>query len=448
MTATGLEPQLGEWRAFLVARRMEAGEVEELETHLRDQIAELRAAGLGDDEAFLIAVKRLGALDALSNEFARENHARLWKQLVLSDDDGDGAGKWEANGLWAAAGLALAAAVAVQILRLVVEASDPEPEWWARNLAFFVLPFLAAFLGLRRGLTGRQWLITAALFASPAVLINLFPYGPDSSTEFLVALHLPVALWFAVGYPYTVGEVGSHEQRMDYIRFTGEWLIYYALIMLGGAVLSVLALFILEPVGIDEALWVWLVPSGAAAGVIVAAWLVEAKQRVIENMAPVLTMIFTPLFAVLLVMAAVAYAISVPDGFDRDLLTILDVLLVVVVGLVVYEQSARDPARPPRLMDGIQFAAVAAALILDAIVLGTMLTRIGEFGFSPNRAAALGLNLVLLVNLAGAAWLSLKFIARRTGFAALERWQTSYLPVFAFWVVAVVLVFPPVFGFE
>jgi hypothetical protein len=33
----------------------------------------------------------------------------------------------------------------------------------------------------------------------------------------------------------------------------------------------------------------WLLPCGAMASVIVSAWLVEAKQRVIENMAPVLT---------------------------------------------------------------------------------------------------------------------------------------------------------------
>jgi hypothetical protein len=36
---------------------------------------------------------------------------------------------------------------------------------------------------------------------------------------------------------------------------------------------------------------------GGAGAVIVASWLVEAKQSVIENMAPVLTRLFTPFFA-------------------------------------------------------------------------------------------------------------------------------------------------------
>ena len=58
---------------------------------------------------------------------------------------------------------------------------------------------------------------------------------------------------------------------------------------------------ILEPTGVDvERIAEWVLPSGAAGGVIVAAWLVESKQRVVENMAAVLTMLFTPLFAVML----------------------------------------------------------------------------------------------------------------------------------------------------
>ena len=48
---------------------------------------------------------------------------------------------------------------------------------------------------------------------------------------------------------------------------------------------------------------------------------------------------------------------------------------------------------------------VAAALIVDALALWAILARITEFGFTPNRVAALGENLILLANLAGAAWL-------------------------------------------
>jgi hypothetical protein len=76
-----------------------------------------------------------------------------------------------------------------------------------------------------------------------------------------------------------------------------------------------------------------------------------------------------------------------------------------------------------------------------------MVARIGELGFTPNRTAALGLNLVLLVNLAGAAWLSARFLTGKTSFHRLERWQTAYLPVFAIWAATVVVMLPPLFRF-
>ena len=82
------------------------------------------------------------------------------------------------------------------------------------------------------------------------------------------------------------------------------------------------------------------------------------------------------------------------------------------------------------------------------MLVGSMIARIGDLGFTPNRMAALGLNVVLLVNLAGAALLSVRFLTRRSTLHRLERWQTTYLPVFALWAAMVVVVIPPLFGFS
>ena len=447
---SGVESQIAEWRAYVAkAPAVDQRDVEELEAHLRDEIAELDAAGLTDDEAFLIAVKRMGDIDTLSREFAREHRGRLWKQLVLSGED-------ESPRLFAgwfeAFVFALAAAVAVELVHLVIEITgDSDPDWLARNAGFLVLPFLAAYFARRRHLDTRRWLLAAAPFAGFALLVNLYPFGSDSDTEVIVAVALPVALWFAVAYPYMSGTIRFHERRMDFVRFTGEWIIYYVLIAIGGGVLVALTGLVLEPISHDlpELVAEWVLPAGAAGAVIVAAWLVESKQQVVENMAPVLTMLFTPLFAVMLSVAAVAYAVAGLGGaFDRELLGTFDALLVVVLGLVLYAMSARDPFRPAGVADGVQLVAVASALVLDVMVLGSMLARIGDLGFTPNRTVALSLNLVLLVNLAWAARLSFQFLRRRVTFHRLERWQTSYLPVFALWTALVVVALPPLFGFD
>jgi hypothetical protein len=59
-----VESQIAEWRAHVArAPGINGHDVDELEDHLRHQIAELNAAGLTADEGFLIAVKRLGDVD-------------------------------------------------------------------------------------------------------------------------------------------------------------------------------------------------------------------------------------------------------------------------------------------------------------------------------------------------------------------------------------------------
>ncbi|MEX1177212.1 MAG: permease prefix domain 1-containing protein [Nitriliruptor sp.] len=444
-----LEAEIAEWRAFVErSPAVDRRDVDELEAHLRDQVADLDAAGLSEDEAFLIAVKRIGNLDEVAREYAREHSDRLWKQLVLG---GGEARSFASGGLVPALAFAIGAEATVQVARLLAGFTAGEPWWLLRNAALFVLPFLAGYFAWRRELTGRQWLFGAAPVALGALAINLYPFGGESSsTGLLAAAHLPVLLWFAVAYPYMGGAIRSRDRRMDFVRFTGEWLIYYVLIALGGGVLMGLTVAILEPAGIDsERVVEWVLPVGAAGAVVVAAWLVESKQRVVENMAPVLTMIFTPLFALMLVLAAVIYAVTgVGGAFDREVLAVFDALMVVVLGLVLYGMSARDPDQPPGWMDRIQLVAVLGALALNLMVLGMMVARISELGFTPNRTAALGLNLLLLVNLAGAAWLSSRFLIGAHGHHRLERWQTAYLPTFAAWTAAVVVVLPPLFSFR
>jgi hypothetical protein len=388
----------------------------------------------------------MGDLDAVSREYAREHSGRLWKQLLAADEKTP----VPAEGWVDALVLAAAAAVVIQIARLAAGFPDDEPTWFTRNLGLFVLPFLAAYFARRRQLDARGWISTAAPFALAAVIVNVYPYDADSDTEVLVALHLPVVLWFAVAVAYMGGTIRSHERRMDFVRFTGEWFIYYVLIALGGGVLMALTAGILQPTGVDvDRIAHWVLPSGAAGAVVVAAWLVESKQRVVENMAPVLAMLFTPMFAFMLACAAVVYAVTgLGDAFDRELLSVFDALLLVVLGLVLYGLSAREPSTSPNWMDAVQLAAVAFALVLDLLVLGSLIARIGDLGFTPNRTAALGLNLVLLANLAVAGRLSALFLRRRSTLHRLERWQTAYLPVFAAWAAAVVVVLPPLFGFS
>ena len=448
-----LDERINEWRSYVRRRQaIDARDVDELEDHLRSKVADLVQAGLDEEEAFLIGVKRLGELDTLSREFAREHSERLWKRLMVADAQEGGAG-WGREAMVALA-LAVAAAVAIKVPELFglrFGGTEAAQMFYARNFSLFVLPFLAGFFAWKRGLDSAALMRLAAPFIVGALAINLIPFSPGGHTAVLAALHLPMALWLAVGIGYAGGAWRSHDQRMNYVRFSGEWFIYLALIAMGGGVLMGSTMFVFSAIGLD-AEWLletWILPCGVMGAVIVAGWLAEAKQSVIENMAPVLTLLFTPLFTLLL-LAFLGTMVWTGSGInvEREVLIGFDLLLVVVVGLLLYAISARDPQAEPGFFDALQLALVICALLVDAMALWAILARISAFGFSPNRVAALGENLILVVNLGWSAVLYAKFLRKRTGIAALERWQTAYLPVYAVWAWIVVVVFPLVFRFQ
>ncbi len=443
----------GEWRAYLRRRQaIHAGDVDELEDHLRDQISALGDAGLADDEAFLVAVKRLGDLDSLSREFAREYSERLWKQLVVSPVSEKSASKAGTEAI-VAVGLAIAAALAIKLPELFgisLQGAAADGAFYARNFSLFVLPLLAGYFAWKRtlGPVKRYWL--AVPFVAAAVIVNILPFETGGHTEVLAALHLPIALWLAVGYAYVGGRRRDHDRRMNFIRFSGEWFIYYALIALGGGVLMGFTMFIFQAINLDAESFVesWVLPCGVVGAVLISAWLVEAKQSVIENMAPVLTRLFTPLFtAVLLVFLMTMIWTGSGINVEREVLIGFDLLLVLVLGLLLYSISARDPQAPAGVFDALQLVLVMCALLVDVLALWAIAARISEFGFSPNKVAALGENIVLLVNLGWSAALYARFLTGRGSFASLERWQTGYLPVYAVWAWIVVALFPVVFGY-
>jgi hypothetical protein len=397
-----------------------------------------------------VAVKRMGDLDALSREFAREHSERLWKQLVVVPSDlGDSSARPRTDAIVAFC-LAVAAAVAIKVPALFGMQLDRDAGFYARNLSLFVLPFLTGYFAWKRrpDTTTLRWL--AAAFVAAAVVANVYPFAPGGSTEVLTAVHLPIALWLVVGIAYAGGRWSQVAGRMDFIRFSGELFIYYVLIALGGGVLTAFMAMIFQSIGIDIEPFFesWLLPCGAAGAVVVAAWLVEAKQSVIENMAPVLARLFTPLFAAVLI-TFLGTLLWTGRGVDieRNMLIVFDLLLVVVLGLLLYAISARDPQSPAGAFDVMQVVLVVSALLADAVALWAITARITEFGFSPNRVAALGMNVILLVNLAWSAVLYVRFLRARRSFASVERWQTNYLPVYAAWAAFVVLVFPPLFRY-
>ena len=468
-----MENLIAEWRIHLGRHgAINASDAEKLMGRLRDEVDALQGLGLTDDEAFLIALRRVGETDSATRGFAREHFERLWERPV-SDPAGEEEGErrlpiWERalallvpdlavgdNGrsprteFVVVFGLAVVAGLAIKVPEAFGYRLIDGDGVYARNLSFFVLPMLAGYFAWKRGVSSAQSLWLVLPFVAAAVFANIFPFKGDGHTETLTALHLPFALWLVVGFAYVGGRWRSVERRTDFVRFSGELFIYYVLIALGGGVFPLLTWGMFEAIDLEIGDFIaeWLVPCGAMGAMLVSAWLVERRQSVMQNIAPMLSRVFTPLFAAMLPIFLAAMVLTGEwADMDRDMLIGFDIMLALVLGLLLFSVSARNTQARPGVFDTLQLLLVAAAIVADLMALSAIVGRISEFGFTPNRTAALGGNLVLLGNLAWSAWLYARFLSGRGEFSALVRWQANYLPVYAVWAAVVVVVFPPLFG--
>lgn len=82
-----LETAIRSWRhTFLEREGTRAEQADELEDHLRQEHERLRIPKRGDtallseEEAFLIAARRLGSTEALAHEFGRSNPGAVWRR--------------------------------------------------------------------------------------------------------------------------------------------------------------------------------------------------------------------------------------------------------------------------------------------------------------------------------------------------------------------------------
>ena len=454
------DDRIAEWRGRLAdGGKLGEERLEELESHLRDSIGDLRGRGLDEEEAFLVAARRVGNLDALAGEFARAGSEGEWRRIAL-DPSPNGARPGHLD-LAVAVALSLAAGF---LSKVPLFSGAPSQAFWSNetflgNLALACLgpaALLLAFVrgreaslrgedadGGRVGLAALLVIVTAAL----SLLFRVLPRVADSQTAILSSIHLPLFLWIAL-LPLYAGP-GKRGNGLDFVRFTGEAFIYGVLLLCGVGVLGAFTSMVFMSAGFDAGKIVsdWILPLGVFAAPVAAMRLALAKRSVVETIAPLLARIFAPLFLLaMLAFIAVALASGRNPFGGRDALIVFDLALAVVFALVLFSSSMRDPRASPGAADWVDLGLALAALAIDLLLLAAMAGRLGAWGASPNRIAALGENIIIMIELAGTAFAVGGHLLARRPYARLQSWQAAFIPVIFAWCGFVALGLPLVFG--
>ena len=320
---------------------------------------------------------------------------------------------------------------------------------YERIVGLLIVPFVVAYFLIRNQLSRQWWLGLAAAYALCAAVVALLPVSWTSASSIVMTLHLPVALLTGVALTYTGAEWRLPEARLRAIKFAGEWFVLYVLVMLGVGVLLGLFSLLSSTIGLSlDELFTWLAVVLAVAPVAVTAAIASSASSFVSGACQILVKLFVPLFTLMLsVFLILGLASGALFRFQRDLLLILDVVLIVVTALVGYHIASRDAAANSAKFELLTFALVSVAAVIDVGVLTSMLIRVSDIGLSLNRSVAIGLNLVLLINLSAIALRYWRFVRVGADYSFIQRWQARYLYVFFAWAGFAAFVLPALFRF-
>lgn len=339
--------------------------------------------------------------------------------------------------------LALLAGISTRILMPFVEQGAIAPV----NLIFGVLLFITAYFVYKTSPAPKVTVTLGSVFLIMLVYMNMLPLELSDST-LLSYLHLPVVLWVLLGLAFTGNDYPQVSSRLAYLRFNGEFIVFYACMAISGMLLSAVTMQLFSFVGMDIAEFYFenVVLFGAAALAVVAAYLVSRTLKQGRNIAPYIAKIFSPLMLVTLVVYLVSVIWIGKNPFlDRNFLLTFNGILLIVLAVTIFSITESGKDEKKNLSDYINVGLILLALVIDSVALSAIVFRLSSYGITPNRIAVLGVNLLIWVNLAWVLFSYLRFLANKSGPASIQAAVTKYLPIYGIWAAIVTLLFPLIF---
>lgn len=323
---------------------------------------------------------------------------------------------------------------------------DPE-YFFTRNIGFIVFPILIAYFGWKNkiSLATAAWLFASALFS--IIFINALPReAQPSDTLNLTCIHLPLLLWSGLGFVF-----GKKGGWLGFLRYNGDLIVMGALLLIAGGLTTALTINLFKLIGweIEEFYFNYIVICGLAAVPIVATFLTQTQPTLVSRVSPVIAKLFSPVALVMLVVYLGATVFSGKDPYnDREFLLIFNALLIGVMALIFFSVAEAAPNSKNKTQILILFLLSAVTLLVNGVALSAVLFRISEWGITPNRAAVLGANVLMLIHLVF-VWVKLfGALTKRNELSLVGKSMALFLPIYGIWAAVVAFVFPLVFGFK
>lgn len=324
--------------------------------------------------------------------------------------------------------------------------------YYEKNVGLVILLGLSAYSFLTKiKINTKQLIISTVVFGLSAIYINLLPSDRDSHSINLAYIHLPLLLWCLYGLIFIDFDTKDKTKRIDYIKYNGDIAILAAIILIAGGLLTgvTLGLFSAIDLKIENFYFEYIVILGLVSSPIVATYIVKNYPSVTNKIAPIIASIFSPLVLITLIIYLISIAITGKDPYnDRDFLIVFNLMLLGVMAIIVFSVSETSVNKRQRFSELTLFILTIVTLVVDLIALSAILYRLGEFGFTPNRTAVLGSNLLIFGNL-----ILIMIDLYKVGFKGkeiktVELTIAKYLPIYTVWTIFVTFGLPFIFGLK
>jgi len=320
-----------------------------------------------------------------------------------------------------------------------------------RNISFIIFPLLSAYFIWKQKLVFKQYLFPLMAFIIAAIYINLLPTNKESSSIMLAFIHLPIFLWTIFGYSFLGENIKSSQSRIGFLRYNGDLLVMSGILLLSTIIFSAITVNLFDLIGINieifyfQNIMIW----GIAAIPIVATYLIQTNAQLINRVSPIIAKIFTPLVFInlFIYLSAMVYTKKYPYQ-DRNILLLFNVLLVGVMALILFSIAEAGKAAKNKFSLIILFGLSALTIIVNGIALSAIVYRINEFGFSANRIAVLGGNLLIFINLLLVCYKLFLTSFKNGSIEEIEESIAGYLPIYAIWTGLITFLIPLLFQFK
>ncbi|MFC5410460.1 hypothetical protein ACFPMF_14130 [Larkinella bovis] len=323
--------------------------------------------------------------------------------------------------------------------------------FYVRNGGFIVFPLLIAYFAWKNKISRKTGAWLAGLTLAAILFINALPQTKPGDTLVLSCIHLPLWLWSLLGFTFGGGKLKTGVNWLGFLRYNGELAVMTALLLIAGGLTTAITIGLFELIGlhIQQFYFENVVVCGLAAVPIVGTFLTQAQPTLVNKVSPVIANLFSPVALVMLVIYLAAMLFSGKNPYqDREFLLLFNVLLIGVMALIFFSVAEGTPTSKNRTQLLILFLLSLVTLLVNGIALSAVLFRIAEWGITPNRAAVLGANVLMLSHLVVIGVRLMGAVSGKSSLSLVGSTMSLFLPIYSLWTAIVTFLFPLFFGFQ